>query len=289
MSYLYRYARWDGTQRVFELDDEALMDELSEDLMAHGDVMRALRKPFQRGVRGREGDSLKGLGQLIERLRTRRQESLQRYNLDSIFDDIKERLREVVQTEREGIDSRLQEARAQAAQSSEADPEQMQKLLEMLEQRANRNRERLDNLPESPGGAIKELSDYEFIDLEAQRQFQELLETLKQQMLQINFQNTKQQLKGINSQDMEGLRQMSRDLNQMLQDEMTGREPDSQRFMARHGSLFGDNPAPDPEGTDGPARSPDVPDAVASGQYVAGDAPGAGRDDGISAGSGDAG
>ena len=247
MSYLYRYARWDGTLRVFELDDEGLMDELSEDLMAHGDVWRALGKPFQRGVRGRDGDRLEGLRQLMERLRTRRQESLQRYNVDSIVDDIKERLREVLRTEREGIDRRLREAREQAAQRSDAEPEQMQKLLEMLEQRAERNRQRLDNLPESPGGAFKELSDYEFMDPEAQRQFQELLETLKQQMLQNNFQNMEQQLKGNNSRDMAGLRHMARDLNQMLQDQMTGREPNFQQLMARYGFLLSDNPLQNPK------------------------------------------
>ena len=245
MSYLFRYARWDGTQRIFELDDEEVMDELSEDLIAHGDVRRALRKLFERGMRGREGDNLEGLRQLRERLGDRRQENLQRYNLDSMFDDIKERLKEIVRTEREGIDSRLQEARAQAAQSSEADPDQMQKLMEMLEQRANRNRERLDNLPESPSGAIKELSDYDFMDPEAQRQFQELLDMLKQQMLQNTFQNMKQQLQGMTPRDMAGLQQMLQDLNQMLHDRAMGRDPDFQQFMDQYGSLFGDNPPRD--------------------------------------------
>ena len=242
MSYLYRYARWDDTQRVFDLDDETLMDELSEDLLAHGDLWRALRNLLQRGVRGREGQGLEGLRQLMERLRDRRQENLERYNLDSIFDDIKERLCNVVQTERQGIDRRLQEARGQAAQDSGVDAEQKQKLLEMLEQRASRNRERLDNLPESPSGAIKELSDYEFMDPEAQRQFQELLDMLKQQMLQNYFQDLKQQLQGMTPQDMTGLGQMLADLNQMLQDQALGREPDFQQFMDRYGPLFGDNP-----------------------------------------------
>ena len=242
MTHLYHYGRWDGTQQVFDLDDETLMDELSEELIAHGDVGRALRDLFQRGVRGREGDDLQGLRELMERLRSRRQENLQRYNLDSVFDDIKERLKEVVKTEREGIDKRLLEAREKAAQGQDDDAEQMQKLLDMLENRANRNRERLDNLPESPGGAIKELSDYDFMDPEAQRQFQELLDMLKQQMLQNYFQNMKQQLQGVTPQDMAGLRQMLQDLNEMLQDRMVGREPNFQQFMDKYGNLFGDTP-----------------------------------------------
>ena len=132
MPYLYRYGRWDGTQQVFELDDETLMEELSEDIMAHGDVGRAIRNLLQRGVRGREGDNLEGLRKLMERVRNRRQENLQQYNLDSMFDDIKERLQQVVKTEKEGIERRLGEAREKVAQSPEADREQMRKLMEML-------------------------------------------------------------------------------------------------------------------------------------------------------------
>ncbi|MBI4201369.1 MAG: VWA domain-containing protein, partial [Chloroflexi bacterium] len=218
MTYGYRYSRWDGTQKIFDVDEEALMDELSNDLMDHGDVWRALRDLLQRGVRNRQGDSVEGLKQLMERLRNRRQENLQRYNVDSIFDDIKERLQNVVKAEREGIERRLQETRGRADQAPEADREQTQKLLQMLEERANRSREKLDNLPENPGGAIKELSDYDFMDPEARRQFQELLDMLKQRMMQNYFQDLKQQLQGMTPEQMAGLRQMLRDLNQMLQD-----------------------------------------------------------------------
>ena len=246
MASFFRYSQWDGTQRVFDLDQEQLMEELSKDLLSHGDVRRALRNLMQRGVRGREGEDLQGLRQLMEQLRNRRQRDLEQYNLDSVFDEIKERLKNVVQTEREGIDRRIQEARQRAAQTSKAgsevDPEQVQKLLEMLEERANRNRERLDNLPQSPGGAIKELSDYDFMDPEAQRQFQELLDMLKQNMLQNHFQDMKQQLQGLSPQDMAGARQMLRDLNQMLQVRMMGQPADFRGFMEKYGHVFGDNP-----------------------------------------------
>ncbi|MBI4201474.1 MAG: VWA domain-containing protein [Chloroflexi bacterium] len=242
MNYHFRYSRWDGTQRIFELDEEALMDELSNDLMDHGDVARALRNLFQRGIRGSRGDDLEGLKQLMERLRNRRRENLERYNLDSVFDDIKERLQQVVQTERQGIERRVQEAQARADQAPEGDREQMQRLMEMLKDRASRSREKLDNLPESPGGAIKELSEYEFMDPEAQRQFQELLDMLKQRMLQNYFQNLKQQIQGMTPDQMAGLRQMLRDLNQMLQDQAMGRQPNFQQFMDRYGPLFGDTP-----------------------------------------------
>ena len=246
MTDTYRYSLWDGTQRPFDLDEERLMEELSNDLLSHGDVGRALRNLMQRGVRGREGGDLQGLRELMEQLRNRRQQNLERYNIDSIFDDIKERLQRVIQTEREGIDRRVGETRQRAAQAADnVDVEEMQKLLEMQEERANRSRERLDNLPPSPGGAIKELSDYEFMDAEAQRQFQELLDMLKERMLQNYFQNMKQQLQGLAPQHMEGLRQMLRNLNQMLQDRAMGQPADFRGFMEKYGALFGDKPPQD--------------------------------------------
>ncbi|MBI4199930.1 MAG: VWA domain-containing protein [Chloroflexi bacterium] len=243
--YAYRYARWDGTQRVFDLDEERLMEELSGDLLAHGDVWRALRHLLQRGVRGEKGDGIEGLRQLLDRLRNRRQDYLGRYQLDSLLEDIKERLGNVVRTEREGMDRRLQEAREQAARGSPVTPAEAGKLLELLEERARRNREQLDKLSQSVGGAIKELRGYEFMDPEAQRQFQELLDLLQRQMLQNYGQELKQRLQGMTPQDMAALRQMLRDLNRMLRDQRLGRAPDFQGFMQKYGTLFGDHPPKD--------------------------------------------
>ena len=249
----YRYSRWDGTQRIFDLDEDQLMEELSNELLAHRDLQRALRNLLQRGMENSRGERMEGLRDLMERLKGRRQQDLERYNLDSMFDDINERLQSIVETERQGIDRRVQEARERAVAStdessdSNMDAEQVQRLLKMLEERANRNRERLDNLPGSPGGMIRELSDYDFMDAEAQRQFQELLDMLKQSMLQNYLQSMKEQLQGLTPEDMAGLREMLGDLNQMLHDQAMGQEPDFQGFMDKYGPLFGDNPPQDME------------------------------------------
>ena len=242
MTYRYRYSHWDGTQRIFELDEETVMDELSEDLMAHGDIQRALRNMMQRGLRGRENDGLRGLREMQERLRQRRQENLDRYNMNNIFKDIEEKLNNIVQKERGGIDQRVQEARQQAAQNADLSPEQKQKLLDMMEQRANRNREKLDQLPDSAGGKIKELSSYDFMDDEARQEFQDLMDLLKQQMMQNYFNDMKQQMQGMTPQDMQALKQMLSDLNQMLADKANGKEPNFPGFMDKHGQMFGDHP-----------------------------------------------
>ena len=115
----HRYSRWDGTQQVFELDEDSLIDSLSDDILAHGDINRALRNLFQRGVRGEQDERIEGLRDLMERLKQQRQQQLERYNLDSLMDDLKEALQDVVETERAGIEKRLEEAREQLEQAGD--------------------------------------------------------------------------------------------------------------------------------------------------------------------------
>ena len=241
----YRYSQWDGSQQVFEPTEDEIMEEMADDLMNHGDVMRSLRSLFQRGMQGEMGERMQGMRDMLDRLRSRRQERLEQYNLDSVMDDLKERLDKVVDTERKGIDRRLEEARQQMQQSSPEEAADREQPMKLLEERAARNRETLDNLPPNMGGAVKELTDYEFMDPDAQSQFQELLDMLKQRMMENTFQNMRQQLQDMTPQDMAALREMLRDLNQMLQDRMQGQEPNFQGFMDKYGEMFGDNPPQD--------------------------------------------
>ena len=238
----YRYSRWDGSQQVFDLDANELMDKLSDELLKDGDLMSALRELLRNGMQNREGQQLTGLRDLMEQLKNRRRQQLQQHNMDSVVDDLKERLDEILQTERQGIDRRLAEAREQLEQSPEADRELPENLYNLLQQRADRNREKLDNLPDSLGGQIQELMEYDFIDPEAQRLFQELLERLKSQMAQNMSQQMRQQLEGMSPEQMAAMQEMMRQLNQMMRDRLEGREPDFDRFMQQFGPMFGDNP-----------------------------------------------
>ena len=238
----HRYSQWDGTQRIFEIDADELMDQLSDEVLRQGDLMRALRELFRQGFQNRDGQQLPGLRDLMEQLKNRRRQQLQQYNMDSVVDDLKERLEDIIQTERAGIDRRLEEARQQVAESTDEERSERESLYELLEQRANRNRERLDNLPEGVGGRIKELMEYDFIAPEAQQKFQELLEMLKSQMAQNMSQQLQQQVQGMSPEDMAAMREMMRQLNQMMRDHMEGREPDFEGFMEQFGSIFGPNP-----------------------------------------------
>jgi len=103
---------------------------------------------------------------------------------------------------------------------------------------ANQRRQTLDQLPHDPGGQIMELSKYEFMDPDAWRMFQELMQSLRQQMLKPFMQGMQQALQGMGPQDLQKLREMLQDLNRMLQDRAEGREPNFQDFKNKWGQHF---------------------------------------------------
>src|SRR5215472_9947009 len=105
MAMWYRYSRWDGTQDVSPFTADDVMDAMADDLIADGDLRSALQR------------RMRGIQDLLERLRERKQQQLNRYRLDSLMDDLQKRLEQVVQTERSGIEKRLDQAKGGPKQS----------------------------------------------------------------------------------------------------------------------------------------------------------------------------
>ena len=238
----YKYSQWDGSQRIFELDADQLMDILSDDIIKNGDVMQALRDLMRKGMQDRDGQQMPGLRELMEQLKNQRRQQLQQNNMDSVVDDLKERMDEIVQLEREGIKRRVDEASAQVEADDSEDKPQQENLLDLLKQRAEHNQEKLDSLPEGLAGQLKELMEYDFMDPEAQEKFQALLDALKSQMSQNMGQQMMDQLKGMSPEDQSASREMMRALNEMIRDKMSGQEPDFDGFMDKFGHMFGDKP-----------------------------------------------
>ncbi|MBW3634429.1 MAG: VWA domain-containing protein [Chloroflexi bacterium] len=104
-----RYSRWDGTQQIGPLSADDLMRAMSDDLMQDGDVNRAMQRLFRWGFQRPDGENVPGLQGLMQRLRDRRQEQLERYDLQSMLSDIADRIEQIVETERQGIAKRLDE------------------------------------------------------------------------------------------------------------------------------------------------------------------------------------
>ncbi|HEY41398.1 MAG TPA: VWA domain-containing protein [Dehalococcoidia bacterium] len=243
---IFSYSEWDGTQDLFDLDQDELMDELARNLMYDGDMAYSLWKMQRHGMRDSQGRRLPGLQDLIQRLRQRRQGQLEKYNLSSVMDEIRKKLEDVLKTEREGIQKRLEEARQKTAEGRQEteglDSEMQEKLLKQLEDMAAQNLEKLDNLPSDIGGQIKELTDYDFMDAEAQQKFQELIEMLKQHAMQSYSQELTQRIKDMDPESLAAMRHLIEAINQMLEQRMRGEEPDFEKFMEQFGDFFGPEP-----------------------------------------------
>ena len=211
---LYRYSSWDGTQKI-DLDADDLLNAMADDLLHDGDPWRAMRRLMQQGARKPEGGRMPGLKDLLERLRRQKQERMQRYDLGSSLDDIKKKLEDVVKTEREGMKQRMPEAKDRASRE-----------------------QTLNALPPDPAGQLRELQKYDFVDPEAKRKFEELLNSLRKQMMEPMFGAMQQALQGMTPQDLKAMREMMQDLNRMLRQRAEGEEPDFEAFKEKWGDRF---------------------------------------------------
>jgi len=178
-----------------------------------------------------------------ERLQQRKQDQLDKYNLGSMLDEIRQKLDDIMKAERHGIQKKLDEARQKAEQAdAELSPEVQKRLLKNLEDRARQNLSKLDDMPPDMGGQIKELTDYDFMDEDARSQFQELMDMLKKHAMEQYGRDMMQKIQNMDPGALANMRHMVEALNQMLEQRMRGEEPDFNQFMEQFGNYFGDNP-----------------------------------------------
>jgi len=229
-----RYSKWDGTQTGFELDAEDLLAQLTDDLLYHGDLNAALRRLMQQGFRDRNDERVSGLRELLEKLKRRRREELDRYDLGGVYDDIAERLRDVVDTEREGIDRFEQDARASGDQRRQ----------DIADQVAAEKRMQLDLLPPDLAGTVRELQNYEWTSDEARQQFEELMDQLRQEVVQSYFNQMSGAMQNIDPAQMQRTKDMFDALNRMLEQRDAGQpiDPSFEEFMERFGDFFPGSP-----------------------------------------------
>ena len=110
MGQRFRYSRWDGTQRGFDLDADALLNQINDEIIHHGDVNAALRRIMQQGMRDRNGEQVQGLREALERLRERRRELREQGQFDGELGELAAELADIVDEERLAIDQDEQRA-----------------------------------------------------------------------------------------------------------------------------------------------------------------------------------
>ncbi|HEY6678223.1 MAG TPA: hypothetical protein VI411_04900 [Actinomycetota bacterium] len=210
-----RYSQWDGSQDPFGPDVPAaeLLEEMSEDLLSGAGAQGAMSGLLRRGMRGRFG----GLDALRARLREARAREQARLNLQGPLDEIRERLGEIVERERSTLSFKAEEdARMREAV--------------------------LDSLPPDVPGQIRELSDYRFVDQQAQREFDELMEHLRDQVLGAYFSNMAEGMRNLSPEQIQRFKDMLAELNQMVERRDRGEDDGFDGFMQRYGDMFPDNP-----------------------------------------------
>ncbi len=228
----FNYSRWDGTQRGFEFDAQSIVDEITDDLLYHGDVNAALRRLMQEGMRNERGDQLMGLREMMQRLRERREEIKDRGDLGGVYSEISAELDDLVDEERHAIDDALKAAE----QSGD------QRRAEVAKESAQDRNFRLDMLPSDLAGKINELEHYDFQSSESKQRFEALLEKLRQQIMQQMLDQMSGAVENLTPQDMQRMKDMMAALNEMLESRERGEDPKFEQFMENFGDFFPENP-----------------------------------------------
>ena len=232
MGNRFTYSRWDGTQKGFDVDADSLFEQINDDLIYHGDVNAALRRLMNQGFRDRNGEQVKGLQEMLKKLREQRKEKLDRFDLGGIYNEIAEELNDIVDEERLGIEQALRDA------NNSDDPRRR----DNAEAAAMDRNFRLDTLPDDLAGKVRELQSYDFASKDAQQRFDNLMDRLREQLMKQTFDNVSESMQNMTPEDMQRMKEMMAALNQMIEKHNRGEDPGFEEFMEKYGDFFPDNP-----------------------------------------------
>jgi uncharacterized protein with von Willebrand factor type A (vWA) domain len=232
MASQFTYSRWDGTQTGFEFDADAAFDELTDELLYHGDVNAALRRMMQDGLTDQNGEQLQGLRELLEQLREQRQERLENSDLGGVYDEIKAALDDIIDEERHAVDN----ARRDAMNSGD------ERRAENAQAAADERNLRLDLMPDDLAGKVRELESYNFESKDAKLRFDQLMDKLREQLMQQAVDQMSGAMEGMTPDDLARMKDMMAALNEMLEKHQRGEDPEFEKFMEEYGDFFPENP-----------------------------------------------
>ena len=138
----------------------------------------------------------------------------------------------MVEQERDALDQQLNDARQSGDQRRE----------ELAQQATEERHLQLDMLPPDLAGQVRDLQEYDFQSPEARQRFEELLDKLRQQLAQSYFNQMAGAMSDVDPAQMQRMKDMLSELNEMLAQRERGEEPDFEGFMQRYGDFFPENP-----------------------------------------------
>jgi uncharacterized protein with von Willebrand factor type A (vWA) domain len=224
----FRYGPWRGGPDPLAppYDVRAALDEIGRDVLAGGSLRDALQDLMRRGQGSHEG-----LDDLMERVRRARETARRRGDLGGTLDQVRAALDQALAAEREalageeGVDARMAEME-------------------------------LDTLPDDVAGAVRALEPYDWTSPEAEATYQQILQMLREQVLDAQFQGMKQALSGADPEAMARVKEMLADLNALLAAHARGEDTTDRfrQFMEQHGDFFPEQPKDVDELVDALAR-----------------------------------
>jgi uncharacterized protein with von Willebrand factor type A (vWA) domain len=232
MAARFTYSRWDGTQKGFELDADSIFDAITDDLLYHGDVNSALRRMMQEGFRDRNGERSQGMREIMERLRRERQERLDSGDLGGVYSEIADELNDIIDEERHAIEDSQRSADASGDQ----------RRAETARNTAEERNFRLDMLPDDLAGKVRELQAYDFESAQARQRFEQLMDKLRQQLMQQSIDQMSGAMQNMTPEDMQRMKNMLSELNEMIAKRDRGEDPGFEQFMQDYGDMFPENP-----------------------------------------------
>ena len=232
MARRFVYSRWDGSQRGFDVDADVLMEQITDEVIHHGDVEAALRRIMERGLQTPDGRQMPGLSELRDRIRDRREEIAESGELDGSFAEAARELADILDEERHAIEN----ARDDALRSGD------ERRAENANAAADERQMRLDLLPDDLAGRMQSLQSYNFESAEASRRFDELSERLRSEMMQQVVDRVSEGMESVTPEDVQRTKEMLAALNEMIAKRDQGEDPGFEKFMDEYGDMFPDDP-----------------------------------------------
>ena len=232
MARRFTYSRWDGTQTGFDLDADAILDEITDDLLYHGDVNSALRRMMQQGLKDRNGDQLQGLREIMDKLRQERRTRLENSDLGGVYSEIADELNDIVDEERHAVEQAVRDAEASGDD----------RRAENARSAAEDRNFRLDMLPDDLAGKVRELQAYDWESSEAQQRFEQMLDKIREQLMQQMVDQMSSAVQNMSPEDMARMKDMMAALNEMIEKQQRGEDPGFEQFMEEYGDFFPENP-----------------------------------------------
>jgi len=232
MAAKFTYSRWDGTQTGFSMDAEGILGELTDDLLYHGDLNAALRRLMREGMTDADGNRTEGLREMMERIRQRKQELEESGDLGGVYSEIAEALKDIVDEERHAVENAVREAESSGDE----------RRAETARDAAMERNFRLDMMPDDLAGMVRELQNYDFESNDARQRFEEMMDKLRQQMMQQVVDQMSEGMQNMSPEDMARMKDMMSALNEMIEAREQGEDPKFEEFMEKFGDFFPENP-----------------------------------------------